>query len=125
MQSTRCQIEAIFLMSTDPEGLAHFYSKAFELGHPVDQGEGQWGVSIGDVYFGFEQFEGSPRSGPGRTTVWLRVEDVFGVFHRLVSLGATAVMSPIESDPDEVIATVLDPDGNLLGVIGPALQDPD
>ena len=54
---------------------------------------------------------------PGGALVYWHVDDVRATFDRLISLGATVHMEPIERGPGFVPASVIDPFGNLLGIM--------
>ncbi len=64
------------------------------------------------------RFAPHPRPGTagGAVTYW-HVDDVETAFERLLSLGATAHEKPIERGPGFVTASVVDPFGNVLGVM--------
>jgi predicted enzyme related to lactoylglutathione lyase len=58
------------------------------------------------------------RSGrAGGAVVYWHVDDVQAGFARLVDLGATVHEKPIERGPGFVTASVVDPFGNVLGVM--------
>jgi predicted enzyme related to lactoylglutathione lyase len=59
---------------------------------------------------------GKPEQPGGPVTYW-HVDDVHGTFERLLSLGATVHEKPIERGPGFVTASVVDPFGNILGVM--------
>ena len=54
---------------------------------------------------------------PGGAIVYWHVDDVESAFQRLLSMGATAYEQPVERGPGFVTASVVDPFGNLLGVM--------
>ncbi len=59
---------------------------------------------------------------PGRpeaanTMTYWHVDDVHATFERLVELGATVHQEPREHGPGFVTASVIDPFGNILGVM--------
>jgi predicted enzyme related to lactoylglutathione lyase len=62
-------------------------------------------------------------AAPGRSDtadgaiVYWQVDDARGSFGRLLALGATAHEEPVERGPGFVTASVIDPFGNLLGVM--------
>lgn len=61
-----------------------------------------------------------PQDGAGDaagTLVYWHVDDVQGTFERLLSLGATVHEGLIERGPGFVTASVIDPFGNVLGVM--------
>ncbi|MEU0568989.1 VOC family protein [Nonomuraea sp. NPDC005983] len=57
-----------------------------------------------------------PEEAGGAVTYW-HVDDVEAAFERLLSLGATAYEEPVERGPGFVTASVVDPFGNVLGVM--------
>jgi predicted enzyme related to lactoylglutathione lyase len=54
---------------------------------------------------------------PGGAIVYWHVDDVQASFDRLLGLGATGYEKPVERGPGFVTASVLDPFGNILGVM--------
>jgi catechol 2,3-dioxygenase-like lactoylglutathione lyase family enzyme len=54
---------------------------------------------------------------PGGAIVYWHVDDVHGMFDRLLKLGATEHEAPRDRGSGFVTATVLDPFGNLFGVM--------
>ncbi|MFC4056966.1 VOC family protein [Planomonospora corallina] len=64
------------------------------------------------------RFAPHPRSGTaGGVVVYWHVDDVEAAFERLLSLGATVHDKPVERGPGFVTASVVDPFGNVLGVM--------
>jgi predicted enzyme related to lactoylglutathione lyase len=59
---------------------------------------------------------GRPSEAAGALTYW-HVDDVQGAFDRLISMGATVYEEPVERGPGFVTASVVDPFGNILGVM--------
>jgi predicted enzyme related to lactoylglutathione lyase len=59
---------------------------------------------------------GRPRK-PGGAVVYWHVDDVQASVDRLVSMGATVHEKPVERGPGFVTASVVDPFGNILGVM--------
>lgn len=59
---------------------------------------------------------GQPGQAGGAVVYW-HVDDVQASFDRLLALGATAHEEPVERGPGFVTASVIDPFGNLLGVM--------
>lgn len=53
----------------------------------------------------------------GGAVVYWAVDDVHAAFERLLSLGATEHEKPTERGPGYVTASVVDPFGNVLGVM--------
>jgi len=59
---------------------------------------------------------GRPATAAGVVVYW-HVDDVRGGYDRLISMGATAYEEPVERGPGFVTASVVDPFGNILGVM--------
>jgi predicted enzyme related to lactoylglutathione lyase len=55
--------------------------------------------------------------GPGGVVAYWHVDDVHAMFERLLTLGATEHERPQDRGQGFVTATVVDPFGNLLGVM--------
>lgn len=56
-------------------------------------------------------------TGPAGAIVYWHVDDVRAAYERLLALGATEHMAPIERGPGFTTASVVDPFGNILGVM--------
>lgn len=54
---------------------------------------------------------------PAGALIYWAVDDVRGSFERLLSLGARAHQKPTEYGPGFVAASVVDPFGNILGIM--------
>jgi predicted enzyme related to lactoylglutathione lyase len=54
---------------------------------------------------------------PGGAVIYWHVDDVTAALERLLLLGATAHDEPVERGPGFVTASVVDPFGNILGVM--------
>ncbi len=59
---------------------------------------------------------GRPPKAAGAVIYW-HVDDVRGAFDRLISMRATVYEEPVERGPGFVTASVVDPFGNILGVM--------
>jgi predicted enzyme related to lactoylglutathione lyase len=55
--------------------------------------------------------------GPGGVVVYWHVDDVRACFERLLSMGAKVHDQPVERGPGFVTASVVEPFGNILGVM--------
>jgi predicted enzyme related to lactoylglutathione lyase len=59
---------------------------------------------------------GRPGKAAGAVIYW-HVDDVRGAYDRLISMGAMVYEEPVERGPGFVTASVIDPFGNILGVM--------
>jgi predicted enzyme related to lactoylglutathione lyase len=55
-------------------------------------------------------------TGPGGTVTYWQVDDVTAAFDRLLSMGAKPLQPPTELSRGFMIASVVDPFGNVLGL---------
>jgi predicted enzyme related to lactoylglutathione lyase len=76
---------------------------------------GDYQHELGIVDSRFAPDDRSDKAG-GAVTYW-HVDDVHATFERLLSLGAAVHQEPIERGPGFVPASVVDPFGNILGVM--------
>lgn len=76
---------------------------------------------VGDYQheLGFVDSRYAPTRGaePGGAVVYWAVDDVHAAFERLLALGARTHQRPTERGPGFVTASVVDPFGNVLGVM--------
>ncbi|CAL9564933.1 hypothetical protein SUDANB95_04671 [Actinosynnema sp. ALI-1.44] len=63
------------------------------------------------------RFAGPAPEAPGGAIAYWAVDDVHAAFDRLLALGAEVYREPIERGPGFVTASVVDPFGNVLGVM--------
>ena len=63
------------------------------------------------------QFRPAGPTEPGGEIIQWHVDDLPGTYQRLLDLGATSYQPPIERGPGFVTAVVVDPFGNLLGIM--------
>lgn len=75
------------------------------------------GFNVGGFELGLLPAEGDDQPGTGGTLAYWGVEDIGAAMERLMELGAEE-RDPVQDVGDGVkVATVLDPFGNILGVI--------
>jgi predicted enzyme related to lactoylglutathione lyase len=58
-----------------------------------------------------------PMNGPAGETVFWHVDDVPATLQRLLELGATAYQAPRDQGAGFITASVIDPFGNILGIM--------
>ena len=59
----------------------------------------------------------SAATGPAGAIVYWHVDDVHAAFERLLSMGAQAYEAPINRGAGFITASVVDPFGNILGIM--------
>ena len=75
----------------------------------------RYSTTVGNQTLTFETGKLASQAG-GAVTYWA-VDDVHASFERLLSMGATVHEKPVERGPGFVTASVVDPFGNILGVM--------
>jgi len=96
--------------------LAEFYQKGFELGLPQKHGDDHVGFQLSGVYLGFDLVD-KVSGYPGAVSLWFVVDDLDETFERFVALGAQVKYPPTEKPWGDTLAAVLDPDGNVVGLV--------
>lgn len=74
------------------------------------------GFNVGGFELGLVP-DARPAAGPGGGVAYWGVDDVSATQQRLIELGATALEAPTEVGGGIVVASVVDPFGNTLGLI--------
>jgi predicted enzyme related to lactoylglutathione lyase len=112
---------SILIGSEDPERLVEYYSRLFGEPTMSEGGYTGWLIGRGFVTVGpHDQVHGS-NSEPGRIIWNIQAADVKDEFERMQAAGAIVVREPygFEEDPDALIATLADPDGNYFQLMSP------
>lgn len=118
---SKVNVGAILIVSRQPEALARFYQQAFGFDDPVSDGANHLGLVAGNTYLGFDRCASPAPQARDHISLWFSVEDVPAVYARLLELGATPREAPdAVCSPGETLATVHDPEGNVVGLVGPA-----
>jgi uncharacterized glyoxalase superfamily protein PhnB len=79
-------------------------------------------VSLDAFSIGLSKIESLPASG--RTAFWLYADDVDREIERLRAQGVRVVAEPAHSEWGERMATISDPDGNLVHIGQRAVEEP-
>jgi len=112
---------SILIGSEDPQRLAEYYTKLFGDPTMSEGGYTGWQIGSGFVTVGpHDQVHGS-NAHPGRIIWNIETADVKGQFERLAAAGAIVVREPygFEEEPNALIATLADPDGNYFQLMTP------
>ena len=116
----------ILIGSQDPKRLTDYYRKLF--GDPTYEGGGYTVFQLGSGYvsIGPHSEVTGKNAQPGRFLWNIETPKVREEFDRLVAAGAIVVREPYsfeESGPDDLIATLEDPDGNYFQLMSPMPAD--
>ncbi len=96
--------------------LAEFYQKGLELDPPRPTGPDHLGFPLANAYFGLDHVSERRGGARGPVSLWFEVDDLDTTFQRFVDLGADVKYPPTRKPWGAVLAAVLDPDGNLVGL---------
>lgn len=107
-------IDTIIVFADDLDLLSRFYISALGIGDDFVEEEDHVGFNLGDVYLGFDRSDGS-HGRPGPVTFWLRVSDLDATYEKCLLLGAKPVIEPVERPWGDRLASVTDPEGNVVG----------
>jgi predicted enzyme related to lactoylglutathione lyase len=109
-------LETVIIFAAQMEALARFYRDALGIG-PFEASPGHLGCHVGPVYLGFDQVEPAGEAGAkSGVTLWFTVDDIEATFARLVELGAAVRYRPTRKPWGALLASVHDPEGNVLGL---------
>jgi predicted enzyme related to lactoylglutathione lyase len=61
--------------------------------------------------------EGRPPARDAGPVIWLAVTDMAGTLRLVNAHGGQVIVPPGPDGPDRVLATILDPEGNAVGVV--------
>ena len=106
--------------AADLDAAAAWYAEVLGI-EPYFQRPGYIEFRVGD--YGHElgiidaNYRPEGPDAPGGEIILWHVDDLPGSYERLLALGATSYQPPIERGPGFVTATVVDPFGNLLGIM--------
>ncbi len=115
-------LTTITVFADDLDAARAWYGKVFGI-EPYFVREGaylEWRIGDYQHEFGVLNSKFAPHPQPGQPSgaiVYWAVDDVEAAYQRLLSLGATPHDKPTERGPGFVTASVLDPFGNILGVM--------
>lgn len=118
-------LHSFILFSEKPEILFEFYTKVFQT--EPDWSEGQlksWTVGASFFTIGpHSEVKGKSRE-PVRMMCIFETPDVKGEFERIKALGAKVIAEPYspKESPNQIMATLADPDGNTFQLETPLKQ---
>lgn len=109
-------LDTVIIYTRDIHSLSDFYAAGLGLAEP-NQVPGHIGYHLPrGLYLGFDQ--GDDRAvGRGGVSLWFDVDDLEAAFERFVSLGATVRYPPQLKPMGDVLASLVDPDGNVFGLV--------
>ncbi len=109
-------LHTVIISSERIHDLAELYRIGLELPEARATGDDHLGFQLPNLYFGFDRVESRPAGPAGAISLWFEVEDLDATFHRFKDLGAKVKYPPTRKPWGAVLAAVLDPDGNVVGL---------
>jgi predicted enzyme related to lactoylglutathione lyase len=115
--------ESVTIATKDPEKLSDFYRNAFHFPEGKWRNKDHIGFQLENIYLGFDRSKEKSEQGTGGFVLWFTVRDVEHAFQHLIASGAS-VRTNITRDelPGKALAVLLDPDGNMIGLVGPSVR---
>ena len=101
----------------DLEAAKRWYTEALGFGPYFDEPLFYVGFNVGGYELGLLPSEGDAPEGIGGATAYWGVEDIDAVMERLLELGAKLHQATENVGGDIRVGKVIDPFGNVLGVI--------
>lgn len=120
-QRSATRISSIIIYSPRMEDLAKFYEDGLALSAPATVLDIHIGYWLGDNYLGFEPVDEDGQESGG-VSAWFAVDDIDETLARLLRMGAKPHTARELQSWGDIHASVLDPDGNVLGLIQLAEQ---
>lgn len=108
-------LETVIIFTERMEELAQFYREALQLGEYKSSPQ-HLGQQVGPIYLGFDQVDEVEGTAPGGVTLWFTVDNIHATFGRLLAQGAKVRCPPTQKPWGGFLASVYDPDGNMIGI---------
>ena len=113
---------SLMIGAEDAKKLGEFYAKVF--GKPADMADEEnawwgWSVGAGYVMVGTHSEVKGMSKEPQRLIFNFETKEVQTEFDRIVAAGATVVKAPYSMGPNNLIATLADPEGNYFQLSTP------
>ena len=109
-------LETVILRTGRLQQMADWYAGVLELGD-WERFPRHLGQRVGPVYFGLDEVDdGFDDGGGGCSGCWFHVADLDATFERAVAAGGEVIDPPSMKPHGYRLATVLDPDGNRVGL---------
>ncbi len=107
----------MIIFTSQHRALADFYCGALDLPEPEAFGDDHLGIQLEHFYLGFDESEASEGHRAGGVSLWFAVPDLDASFARFVELGADVRCPPEVKPFGDRLASVYDPDGNIIGLV--------
>ena len=110
------KLDTVIIFTQRMHGLADFYRDGLGYTGELQESPGHLGFRLENgVYLGFDQTENE--YGQAGVSLWFAVADLDETFERFVTAGASVRYQKKELPNGDVLASLIDPDGNILGLV--------
>lgn len=114
--SPTATLDTVIIATPRMQELAQFYQEGLQLNQPQGHSDNHLGFPLEGLYLGFDQVDDTAFEYPGAISLWFRVDNIEETFHRFKQLGAKVKYPPTKKPWGDVLAALIDPDGNILGL---------
>lgn len=111
-------VHSVMYFVSDVEQACRWYSAAFET-EPVYLLPNFPVLRVGDVELCFHSADSKISSGAAGSVIYWRVDHLPNARERLERMGGKLYRGPLEIEDGCAICQILDPFGNLIGLMGP------
>lgn len=110
------KLDTVIIYTQRMVALAAFYRAGLAIAaEPQAHGDNHLGFRLPNIYLGFDHVTDVP---PGSAvSLWFDVPDLQAAFDRFVAAGARVRYPPTRKAMGDVLASLRDPDGNILGLV--------
>lgn len=117
-----CVAEVMYFVS-DRHAAAEWYSCLFDIEITWLENLDHFFIRVGDQEVWFHQSDSKVPSGAAGHVAYWQVADFDVVLERALKLGAELYRGPLDRQDGKYMCQVMDPDGNLIGLIGPRHEE--
>ena len=109
-------LNTIIIFTDRLEELADFYTRVFNFG-PWARAPNHLGCQLGSVYFGFDRIKKCEQRSNCGIMLWFEVDDINESYTKLIRNGAVNRYPPVKKPWGDILASVFDPDENIIGIV--------
>lgn len=117
-----CVAEVMYFVS-DRYAAAAWYSCLFDIEVTWLEKLEHFFIKVGNHEVCFHQSDSKVPSGAAGHVAYWQVADFGVVLERALNLGAKLYRGPLDRQDGKYMCQVMDPDGNLIGLIGPSHEE--
>ena len=112
-------LEVMYFVA-DRHMAAAWYSQLFGIEITWLKNPEHFFIRIGNQDIWFHQADAKVPAGAAGQVAYWQVQDFDAVLERAIKLGATLYRGPLDREDGSYMCQVQDPEGNLIGLIGPS-----